>query len=114
MFVDTIVTAPLSSLLTASQAAAYLRMAEKTLKNWRLSGKGSNYVRFRKFIYYRQVDLDDFICRSILTPDASDVAHAPCPVTQHKPDFSSSPPPALRRRGRPAKKAAGAAEVQHG
>lgn len=53
------------TLLSASHAAEYLGVSQKTLANWRCSGtRGLPYVQVGSRILYRQSDLDDFILNS--------------------------------------------------
>ncbi len=48
-------------LLTEGQAARYLNVAPKTLRNLRWKGGGPAYVKFTKLVRYRRCDLDGFI-----------------------------------------------------
>jgi hypothetical protein len=51
-------------LLPARAAAAYLGgMSEGTLENWRISGKGPNFVQYHEGgpVFYKISDLDRFI-----------------------------------------------------
>ncbi|ARO31716.1 transcriptional regulator protein [Rhizobium sp. NXC14] len=53
------------TLLSASHAAEYLGVSQKTLANWRCSGtRGLPYVQVGGRVLYRQSDLDDFIMNS--------------------------------------------------
>jgi excisionase family DNA binding protein len=49
-------------LLTESEAASLLTLSVKTLRNWRVSGKGPRFVRLSgRAIRYRRSDLEAFI-----------------------------------------------------
>ena len=46
------------TLLTQREAASVLRLSERTLERWRVSGIGPRFVRLNHSIRYRQQDLD--------------------------------------------------------
>lgn len=48
-------------LLTPAEAAAYLRRAAKTLRNWRSEGTGPTYTGHGHGVRYRQSDLDAWL-----------------------------------------------------
>lgn len=48
-------------LLTPAEAAAYLRRAPKTLRNWRACGTGPKYTGHGQGVRYRQRDLDAWL-----------------------------------------------------
>ncbi len=48
-------------LLTPTEAAAYLRVASKTLANWRVQGGGPVYVKYGRVVRYRQADLEAWV-----------------------------------------------------
>jgi hypothetical protein len=56
------------ALIPSKDAAARLCLAEGTLSNWRVSGKGPAFVRVGGKICYRDEDIEAFIengvCRS--------------------------------------------------
>jgi hypothetical protein len=52
---------PLSPLLTPQDAAAYLRVAVRTLSNWRSQGGGPPYLKIRGLIRYRQDELEAWV-----------------------------------------------------
>lgn len=58
----------MSSLKSAKETASRLCLAEGTLANWRVQGKGPAFVRVGGKICYRDQDIDAFIeggvCRS--------------------------------------------------
>ena len=49
------------ALLTQREAALALRLSERTLERWRVSGGGPPFAKLGKRIFYRQSDLDDWI-----------------------------------------------------
>ena len=60
---------PSAILLNTAQAAEYLHITPRTLKFWRLQGKGPCYVGpLGRRILYRPADLDDFIESCVCTP----------------------------------------------
>jgi excisionase family DNA binding protein len=61
---------PLTGLLTTAQAAAYLGLAPKTLRNWRSSGRGPKYCGRRSGTRYRRSDLDAWIKANETDPSA--------------------------------------------
>lgn len=50
-----------NSLLTDVQAAERLGLAVKTLRNWRVSGRGPRFIRLGRAVRYAVADLDAFI-----------------------------------------------------
>lgn len=50
-------------LLTAAEAAEYLRTPLKTLTYWRATGKGPATVKMGRGILYHLADLDAYIAR---------------------------------------------------
>lgn len=60
-------------LLTTKEAADYLSMSAGTLENWRIQGKGPDYIKLgadgsRSLVRYRTCDLDDYVSASRVTP----------------------------------------------
>lgn len=48
-------------LLTPKEAAAFLKVAEKTLEGWRCKGTGPKFSRLgRRLVRYAQSDLDSW------------------------------------------------------
>jgi len=47
------------------EAAAYIGVAPKTLRNWRTLGKGPVAVRQGRLIAYRRVDLDTYLAAHV-------------------------------------------------
>ncbi len=52
------------ALLTAAEAAQFLRLSEKTLANWRSSGRGPAYIKTGGRIGYLLGDLKHFLASS--------------------------------------------------
>ncbi len=52
------------------QAAAYLGMKIGTLRNWRFKSVGPRYLKIGRSVRYLQADLDAFLERSAVTPQA--------------------------------------------
>jgi len=66
--------ASLSVALTPSEAAAFLAVNPKTLANWRVSGKGPDFLKYgQRMVRYRFADLvawrDARIRKSTSRPD---------------------------------------------
>jgi hypothetical protein len=55
------------ALKTIQETAFRLRLAEGTLANWRVLGKGPAFVRVGGKICYRDEDIDAFIAGGIRT-----------------------------------------------
>jgi hypothetical protein len=53
----------ISPLLREVDAAAYLKLAPKTLSRWRWAGRGPAFHRLGSAVRYSVDDLDDFIRR---------------------------------------------------
>ncbi len=64
----------MDSLLTTSQAAAYLGYKPNTLEIWRSKGCGPRYYKPGKEVRYRQEDLEAFVDRYSTDPEAEDDA----------------------------------------
>ena len=51
-----------AQLMKEGEAASYLRVTAKTLRQWRWKGGGPRYVKLRgKMVRYKLADLDAFI-----------------------------------------------------
>lgn len=48
-------------LMTAEEAAEYLRVPIRTLYDWRLKKTGPPSLRVGKFVRFREVDLEEWI-----------------------------------------------------
>jgi len=53
-------------LLTQREAALALRLSERTLERWRVSGTGPKFVRLNHRIRYRQEDLDAHVAARVV------------------------------------------------
>ncbi len=51
-------------------AAAYLGMKVSTLRQWRFLSRGPRYLKIGRSVRYRQEDLDAFLEKSAVTPQA--------------------------------------------
>lgn len=51
----------MEQLLTAPEAADYLRQAASTLATWRVNGVGPKYVRLGRRVLYRASDLAAYV-----------------------------------------------------
>ena len=54
------------TLLTQREAAELLRLSERTLERYRVSGTGPKFVRFPHSIRYRLTDIEAFIASRIV------------------------------------------------
>jgi len=50
-----------SGLMTTKEAAEYLRLSAQTLAKWRCYKRGPRFVRLGSAVYYRQIELDEYI-----------------------------------------------------
>lgn len=50
-----------SNVMTTEELAAYLGLANVTLRQWRSWGKGPQYIRDGRFIRYRKTDVDKWL-----------------------------------------------------
>jgi excisionase family DNA binding protein len=48
-------------LLTQREAAEYLGLSERTLERWRVIGSRLRYVKLKRGVRYRQIDLEAFV-----------------------------------------------------
>jgi predicted DNA-binding transcriptional regulator AlpA len=55
------VTVTAAELLTQDELAAELRIAGKTLENWRYLGRGPKYAKIGSRIRYRRADVDRWL-----------------------------------------------------
>ncbi len=63
---------PEGLLMDGDAAAAALGVSRRTLEKWRASGRGPAYVRIGpKLAMYRREDLEAFITRSRVAPEAA-------------------------------------------
>jgi hypothetical protein len=61
-------TNSIAEVVTPREAAQHLKVAEKTLNNWRCKCRGPKYVKMGGIILYRLSDLNDFINASVVEP----------------------------------------------
>jgi len=54
------------TLLTQREAALVLRLSERTLERWRVSGIGPRFVRLNHSIRYRPEDLDAHVAARVV------------------------------------------------
>jgi hypothetical protein len=65
----------ISDTLTASEAAAYLRLKPATLANWRCKGIGPAYMCYsNRAIRYSRAALDAFKAAAVRSPLSADAA----------------------------------------
>ncbi len=56
-------------LLTQREAAIFLGgVSERSLERWRCIGFGPPYLKFGKFVRYRQADLSSWLASHLVTP----------------------------------------------
>ena len=60
----------MDKLLSTGEAAAYLGMAEQTLRLWRTQRKGPAFVRVGRLIRYKPDALDTWAARHTSDPEA--------------------------------------------
>lgn len=66
---------PIEILLTPEQTAASLGVTEKTLNVWRCTGRVNlPYVKVGARVRYRRADVDAYIARRTVTPNAPEAA----------------------------------------
>jgi excisionase family DNA binding protein len=66
----------MEQLLTTEGVAAYLQVAEKTVRNWRSRGEGPSVVRVGGAIRYRKADIDRWLDENAEPPSRVSVAKA--------------------------------------
>jgi len=52
------------TVMTVTQAAEYLGLAESTLNKWRCHGGGPVFIKMGRAVRYRIEDLENFILKS--------------------------------------------------
>jgi hypothetical protein len=55
------------TLLLQKEAAARLRLSERTLERWRLTGDGPPFVKCGRRVAYRSADIEAFITAHVRT-----------------------------------------------
>ena len=65
----------MQTLLTQREAAAQLRLSQRTLERFRVSGGGPTYVKAGRLVRYREQDLEKWIVSRIVgsTSEAQEV-----------------------------------------
>lgn len=56
-----------AKLLSIEEAMAYLKLSKSTLARRRLAQLHPKYIKIGNRIFYRKIDLDDFLNASIVT-----------------------------------------------
>jgi hypothetical protein len=56
----------MSALLMQREAAALLRLSERTLERYRVTGLGPKFIKAGRRVLYRQSDLDDWIMSHVV------------------------------------------------
>jgi len=59
-------------LLTQSEAARLLRLSERTLERFRVSGDGPVYVKAGRLVRYRMADLEAWIASRVVNSTSED------------------------------------------
>ena len=62
------INAPNADLLDTLAASAYLRTPKRTLELFRAQGRGPVYCRVGRRLFYRRVDLDQWIADGRVDP----------------------------------------------
>jgi hypothetical protein len=55
----------MDDLLTQHEAALRLRLSERTLERWRVSGDGPSYIKLGRRVAYRECDLIEFVASRV-------------------------------------------------
>ena len=56
----------MQTLLTQREAAAQLRLSQRTLERFRVSGAGPTYVKAGRLVRYRESDLEKWIASRVV------------------------------------------------
>jgi excisionase family DNA binding protein len=56
----------MQTLLTQREAAAQLRLSQRTLERFRVSGGGPTYVKAGRLVRYREQDLEKWITSRVV------------------------------------------------
>jgi hypothetical protein len=59
-----------AGLMTTAEAAQYLRLAPQTMVKWRSLGAGPDFVRVGGRVFYRRIELDEYINTGITKGEA--------------------------------------------
>jgi predicted site-specific integrase-resolvase len=60
-----------SILLNTHEAAEVLRISAITLHRWRKAGKGPPFIEMGRKVYYRRIDLENWIQQQQRQPESS-------------------------------------------
>jgi predicted DNA-binding transcriptional regulator AlpA len=61
------------TLLTQREAALALRLGERTLEKYRVTGLGPKFIKLEKSVRYRQSDLDEWIAERVVQSTSAEV-----------------------------------------
>ena len=61
-------------MLSQHEAAVYLRLSERTLERFRVSGEGPRFARLGRRVVYRQSDLDAWVAARVVVSTSERVA----------------------------------------
>lgn len=62
-----------TDVMTSKEAAAYMNLAENTLRQWRTQSRGPAYLKDQHGVRYLKKDIDAWLCKSrTLTSEAPD------------------------------------------
>lgn len=56
-----------TQLLTEDEAATRTRFSKSALQKWRVLGKGPDYIKLGRKVYYRPTDLEKWINQNVVT-----------------------------------------------
>ena len=56
----------MQTLLTQREAAAQLRLSQRTLERFRVSGGGPTYIKAGRLVRYREQDLEKWIASRVV------------------------------------------------
>ncbi|MGC2822973.1 MAG: helix-turn-helix domain-containing protein [Pseudolabrys sp.] len=56
----------MQTLLTQREAAALLRLSQRSLERYRVSGDGPTYVKAGRLVRYREQDLEKWIANRVV------------------------------------------------
>lgn len=57
-----------STLISAEEFAASLGLTVAALAVWRRNGYGPKYLKIGQSVYYRQLDIEEFVLKNIRAP----------------------------------------------
>lgn len=59
-------------LVAPDEVAAYLGISPDTMKDYRQQGRGPRYTRVGKLVRYRLADVDEWLARHTVDPEAGE------------------------------------------